>query len=326
VTFGLAGQFAGINGMNEAGLVVSSASLLDQAAPSLDSPGRMHCALVKEILEQADGVDRALKIAGTSRHAGAWSLLLSHAGSGRVCYVEYADEKFAVREVNQTFTGANHSLLLDPTAAVPSHSRHRLQRLSELASACNTATSARASLRDQHDGERNRNTKHPTMNTVRRVDNLMSVLIEPGRGEAWVNSGGEAEVYKRLDVSDLLDGATMRRWVLRAVEAPIAAGPFEFQGPAFVAGEGPRADALRTALGEAGCAVSQTAGADVRHLFLATDDVMAAHELCKDWVAGLHLQGRIEGATLAGITSLGGDFGLSGRIESVRSGGLAGLL
>jgi acyl transferase domain-containing protein/acyl carrier protein len=326
VSFGLAGQFAGINGMNEAGLVVSSASLLDQAAPSLDSPGRMHCALVKEILEQAEGVDRALEIARTTRHTGAWSLLLSHAASGRVCYVEYADEKIAVREVERTFAGANHSLLLNPTGEVPSHSLHRLQRLSELTSADSTAASARASLRDQHDGERNRNTKHATMNTVRRVDNLMSVLIEPGHGEAWVNSGGEAEDYKRLDIPDLLDGATMRRWVLRTVEAPIAVGPFAFQGPAFVAGEGRRADALRAALGEAGCTISQTAGAEVRHLFLATDDVMAAHELCKSWVAALHLQGRLEGATLAGITSLGGDFGLSGHIESVRSGGLAGLL
>ena len=39
------------------------------------------------------------------------------------------------------------------------------------------------------------------MSTVRRVDNLMSLVMRPQQNEVWVAAGVGAETYQRLDLT-----------------------------------------------------------------------------------------------------------------------------
>jgi acyl transferase domain-containing protein/NAD(P)-dependent dehydrogenase (short-subunit alcohol dehydrogenase family) len=212
LTFSIAGQLGGINGMNARGLAVTSTLLLDRPRRPTSAAGKMHSVIVRNILQQATDLESAVEVVRSMDRTGAWSLCLSHHLSDRLCYLEYDEADLKVQVDPPTVLSTNHCQLFTSRVSVPSHSRHRLQRLEQLLGVNGrdsyTADQARAALRDGYDVARERVTPHPTMNTIRRVDNQISIVMRPAQGELWVTPGplveGKEDLYYRLDVNGLL--------------------------------------------------------------------------------------------------------------------------
>ncbi|HZL94128.1 MAG TPA: C45 family peptidase, partial [Vicinamibacterales bacterium] len=257
IIFSASGQLGGLNGINAQGLAVTSTMLLDRRTSPSAHPGRINPVLVKTILELAQNIEQALEIVQAAPKVGAWSLCLSHHPTDRLCYLEYDGNAVQFQDVHEGIETTNHSVLHAPTQAVPAHSLHRLNRLRDLLGTNGrnpyTVAKAQEALRDRYDLRRKRATPHPTMNTIRRLDNQMSLVMHPARGEAWVTPGpiinGKADHYGKLNLVDLLgvpaptprrlppersyssaardshledrgDGRTMSRFVLRMVDRP----------------------------------------------------------------------------------------------------------
>jgi acyl transferase domain-containing protein/3-hydroxymyristoyl/3-hydroxydecanoyl-(acyl carrier protein) dehydratase len=212
VTFSVAGQSGGLNGMNAKGLAISSTLLLDRPRRAETAVGKVHPVIVKRLLEQAETIDQALALLKTLSRAGAWSLCLSHHQTDRLCYVEYDGASLQVHDHRPAVQTTNHCLLHAPLTTVPEHSLLRLRRLHELLPAVAegpaTPKLAEETLRDRYDLGRGRITNHPTMNTIRRVDNQISLVMLPESGELHVTPGPRAgqlvDKYFRLRMADLL--------------------------------------------------------------------------------------------------------------------------
>src|SRR5581483_8686163 len=98
VTFSVAGQTGGLNGINAAGLAISSTLLLDRPRRESTATGKVHPVIVKRLLHNAVTIEDALAVLKTLDRAGAWSLCLSHYPTDRLCYVEYDGSKLEVQE------------------------------------------------------------------------------------------------------------------------------------------------------------------------------------------------------------------------------------
>lgn len=203
VLFTVAGQSAGPNAVADSGLTITSTTLLDGPPPSAIPDGVPHPQLVKKIAEEARSIEDALAIAKRFHRAGRWSLLLSDAAEDRAVYLEY-DGAQILREApvaNGTTVTCNHALSgAAAGCAVPEHSRHRQARAAQLIDSkpALTVDDAKAVLRDREDLGRGREVAHATMNTVRRVDNVMSLVVEPGARRLHVTdrvtpAGAEAQ-------------------------------------------------------------------------------------------------------------------------------------
>ena len=218
VTFSIAGQIGGLNGINEAGIAVSSTILLDCPFRQETRYGCIHPILVRRVLEQADSLEAAVDLVKNSERAGGWSLCISQASRDRLCYLEYDGPRLAMHRDLEHLATANHCRLLQPVAKVPEHSRHRLKRLNELLDRENqseiSVPGAQKILRDGFDPSRGRETRFPTMSTLRRVDNQASIVMSPAKGELWTtpgpNEANQADRYYRLDVGTLLGIAESR--------------------------------------------------------------------------------------------------------------------
>ncbi len=382
ILFGIPGQLGGVNGVNAKGIAVTSAYLLDRQ-PNPDAPGLLHTVVVKTILEQAEDLDSAIEIVKGCKRHGCWSMCISHAAADRLCRVEYDPTTVLVEECKRAL-GTNHSVLSAPEGEVPQHSRYRLERLKQLlpdeAATTWSAAALRSALRDRFDIERQREATHPTMNTVLRVDNQLSVVMRPGNGEVWLKAGSTADAgaYSRLDLTALFGpapdsdqihadagGRVMSRFVLRTREVPLVSRsvPPQWSGAALVVGEDATAAALRkhlTALGARVAEVPAGGGLNdwldnferayreskITHLFLTLAREAGAacggqdaawgkrrerglvlpYLLCQRWTKLLADSGVADQATLAAVTGLGGDFGLSGTAGGAEGGGMAGLL
>jgi malonyl CoA-acyl carrier protein transacylase/NAD(P)-dependent dehydrogenase (short-subunit alcohol dehydrogenase family) len=291
VLFSVSGQLGGLNGLNARGVAVTSTMLLDRDAGAPTTPARTHPVLVKTILERAEDVDQAIEIVRGAPTAGAWSLCLSHHPADRLCYVEYDGDSLQVQEVSEAIETTNHCSAHPALRQVPEHSLHRLDRLRSLLTTDGTkrygVEQARAALRDRYDLGRKRATLHPTMNTLKRLDNQISLVMEPAAGKIWATPGplanGDADHYYPLDVSELFvpnenggaaetsqngsakaeeipaenDGRIMSRFVLRMAEAPPARSGAEIpklHGPALILGDNPSARALKALLENNGAA------------------------------------------------------------------------
>ena len=196
VFFSLAGQIVGPNGVNDAGLTATSTTLLDGPEAKRLPSGLPHPQIVKQVLEESTSLDQALDIARQAPRAGRWSLLLSEADTDRAHYLEYDGPSILWDEpVTDEQVTTNHSVCeAAPGGTVPSHSAHRARRARSLLddSPQLTVERAQAILRDLHDEGRGREVVHPTMNTIRRTDNVMSLVVEP--------------LKRRLHVSDRVCG------------------------------------------------------------------------------------------------------------------------
>ncbi|MCR4413719.1 MAG: C45 family autoproteolytic acyltransferase/hydrolase, partial [Thermoguttaceae bacterium] len=291
VSFAMAGQMAASIGINAKGLAITGAMLLDRAPQGTAVRGLVHSAVVKRILQEAEDIDQAIDVLRRTPGCGAWGLCLTHHPTDQICYVEYDGATLQVGPREDFFTGANHSLLLPVGQAVPAHSQHRLTRLRQLVgqgrSSGVAVAEAQAVLRDRFDVARGRQTRHPTMNTIRRVDNQLSVVMQPAQGKVWVTrgpAGGESasaddddEQYHCLDLEALFatesprppkaaaepasraskadrDDWICRRYVLRMIEAPLPAepSPFAWQGASVILGQNPASEALARRIERAG--------------------------------------------------------------------------
>jgi len=182
VTFTAVGVSCGINGMNAAGLVITSSMLLDRPPRSGPRTGLMHSSLVDRILSSAHTAGEALAIIRSAARDGAWAMLVSEGDGGRMLHVEYDSTEVREAEVREPVCLANHSLLGLGSAAVPPHSRARLERMEQLVTPARCTATAEAfsmMLRDRFDVARNSDVRHATMNTIRRVDNQASVVFDP---------------------------------------------------------------------------------------------------------------------------------------------------
>jgi len=219
VTFGVAGQVGSLSGINSQGVAVSAAGLLDANS---DSIGRLSTVLVKDILEHADNVESALQIIRGNLAGGAWNLCISHHETDRLCYVEYDGKELLVKSSVPSIVASNHQLIRSALAGqVPQHSEHRLHRLQELLGLQKlfggetpdsvSVPAAQAALRDRFDRSRGRESQSPTLNTVRRVDNQISIVMQPAEGNLWVTSGpssnGRQDLFLSLKLDDLFAAA-----------------------------------------------------------------------------------------------------------------------
>ena len=306
VTFSVSGQAGGLNGMNAMGIAVSSTLLLDRPRQPGGTTGKVHPVIVKRILERASTIEEAIGIVRNLDRVGAWSLCISHYPTDRLCYLEYDGKSLAVQENPPFVLTTNHCQLQPPVAEVPEHSRHRLARLHQLlgdeADGRWTLERAQQALRDRFDLGRGRLTAHATMNTVRRVDNQISVVMLPATGDLWVTPGPRAgerqDEYFRFNVNQLfreasdkdetgelapdrivLSSASLRdglpdesqyqvqRHVMRVVPAALPAGSPDLpqlHGPALLLGQSKAGDALKAKLTESGVTVHELPiGADI---------------------------------------------------------------
>jgi acyl transferase domain-containing protein len=279
VLFSMAGQIAGPNGVTSDGLTITGTTLLDgPPAPALPD-GLPHPQLVKQLLEGAADVQDALRLARAARRAGRWSLLISSADHDAGHYLEYDGERIlADQPVRDRLSSANHATLgADPAHPAPEHSLLRHQRACALLGDGGAVTpeAAQAILRDRHDLGRGRDVTHPTMNTVRRVDNVMSLVVAPRRRRLWVSDrvvppGAPGEASVRFLPVDY-GAPVMRRHVVRAsTEALPAPAPTFRPQHLLLVGEGPRASLLTTRLRARGIRV------------LAVADVAAAQAALRE--------------------------------------------
>jgi hypothetical protein len=193
LTFSISGQIGGLNGINAAGLAVTTTLLLDCPRRNTTAVGKVHPVIVKRVLESSGDIETAVEAVRSLPRTGAWSLCLSQHARDRVCYLEYDGDRLAVRHDVDRLVSANHCLLLDRVEAIPEHSRLRQERLEALLAfergAYLEPGHAQVVLRDRFDSKLGRIPRHPTKNTIRRVDNQASIVMLPARGEVWITPG-----------------------------------------------------------------------------------------------------------------------------------------
>ncbi|MEQ8568537.1 MAG: C45 family autoproteolytic acyltransferase/hydrolase [Deltaproteobacteria bacterium] len=279
VYFSLVGQIAGLNGVTDSGLTVTSTTLLDGPEATALPTGRPHPMLVKQILEGASSIEQAVQMVESAHKAGRWSVLVSDADTDRAHYIEYDDDTIVAREeVGRELTSTNHSRLAPADGGeVPAHSALREKRACELVSEPGPMTVDRAKqlLRDRHDHGRGREVVHATMNTVRRVDNVMSLVVEPGSRRLHVTDRvlppgstedvdfltveyGTRRTPSRIErVEDLTESGAgvveltevMRRQVVRVVDAPRRSASRTFTPKRLLlVGEGAHVQAIAAAM------------------------------------------------------------------------------
>lgn len=421
VTFGVVGTLGGLSGLNAAGLSVSAACLLDPAADP--RPGKLLPCFVRSILQNADSLEAAIELARATTVSVPYSLVLTHGPSGRAAVIECHGTSFQAAAEIGSFAGTNHRTGHDDSA--PVHSRLRQQRLARLLGGETfrglTAEQAQFALRDQFDPSRNRDSVWPTMNTVRRADNQISVVLQPAAGKIWITPGpranGHQNQYVEIDAATLFGaapglarpesnagvarpepskgvagtmhdaskfvvtaadvlksydsaaanakpGQVCERYVLRVVESvPVQSTNVAAPGNALIVGDNPVAQALKKQLEKQGTHVALIptaqqsddvlkqidaafAEGEFPHLFLATPHdadaatsldatvwghrrergVMLPYRACQRWFQHVVEAGLLGSASVAGLTTLGGDFGISGHFRGVEGGALTGLL
>jgi acyl carrier protein len=212
ITFGLSGQLGTLNGINARGIAISSASLLDRQRWSTSQGGNFHSVIVKVILENAIDIESAMDCVRRAERIGGWSLCISHHLTDRICYLEYDGPSLRVQNGQNVVMTTNHCMLHPSLSEMPEHSDCRLRRLQSLlrredGQVSFTVGRAKAALRDLYDMAHQREMSHPTMNTIRRIDNQVSIVMHPELGELWVTPGplakDQANSYHRLDLKEL---------------------------------------------------------------------------------------------------------------------------
>jgi len=215
ILFSLAGQICGPNAANDAGITVTSCTLLDRAAPTGMPQGLPHPQVVKQIAEQATSLGEAMEVARRAQRSGRWSFLISDADRDEAGYLEYhGDQVLLEGKVPGVWVSTNHAVSgAAPGSDVPQHSELRGERASELIRTTEpiSVEGAQAALRDRFDRARGRFVDHPTMNTVRRVDNVMSLVVDAAD--------------RKLYVTDRVESPTSGPAQFRTIEYGSSGGP-----------------------------------------------------------------------------------------------------
>jgi malonyl CoA-acyl carrier protein transacylase/NAD(P)-dependent dehydrogenase (short-subunit alcohol dehydrogenase family) len=292
ITFPVAGQVGALSGINSQGIVVTSAMLLDLPRRQ-GNEGRLQSVIVRNILQQARDHDGAIQIAQREQSTGGWSVCISHQPTDSLAIVEYDGKDLQLLHGQQSFIGSNHSQLHHPRRESPGHSLLRHRRLAQLLDFENHkkigALEARKVLRDVYDARLSRDVTHPTMNTIRRVDNQMNLVFQPAIGKAWLNISGPdssgTEDYHEIDLNSLFESRTAQkqtpvnvsgngnghastvqpgrrkvcqRFVLRTVRQQATGKAAQrFSGSVIILGKNPLADAIENRLRQVGAQAKQ---------------------------------------------------------------------
>jgi acyl transferase domain-containing protein/NAD(P)-dependent dehydrogenase (short-subunit alcohol dehydrogenase family) len=287
VLFSVAGQCAGPNGANDVGLTVTSTTLLDgDPRRNVAVEGLPHPQLVKRILEEARTIDDARAIVHALPRIGRWSLLVSDADRDRATYLEYDGDAILKEErIADMCVTTNHALSGPSKGAeAPEHSRLRQRRACEVLDEGPRldVDAAKRLLRDRFDLGRKREVQHPTMNTVRRVDNVMSLVVEPRARTLHVTDRIVPPAANAIDAAQFIaipyghppkenvealtaEGAglaevdeVMERLVIRAVDAPAPKPGGSRRTPAclLISGTGPRTERIAAAFRARGTRVT----------------------------------------------------------------------
>ena len=185
VSMGIAGRIGSIDGFNQYGICISSCILLDVLRTNENTCGPLHTAIVTKVLSEADTLEKAVEIVQQHVGTGGWAMLVSDLSSGCMVHVEYNGNKVFINEKPTVFMQASHSVSKNVCnlGTIPSHS---VNRLKQLESFLNSDTNGKLSseshaafrvLRNAFDIEHTVNPEHRTMNTILRIDNAFSWLI-----------------------------------------------------------------------------------------------------------------------------------------------------
>ncbi len=212
VTFGVVGQVGSLNGINQRGVVLSTATLTDVAKFANPQHGLLLTVLVKHVLEKAEDVDSAVELIRAATCPGRWGVCISQHTQDRVCYVEYDGAALKVQPSLTSVLAANHRLLYNFAREIPPDSEHRLNRLKDLLGGDRpknvTVSQAQAALRDRFDLAHGREASSSTINTIRRIDNQISIVMQPAGGNLWVTGGplanGRSNEFTQFKLADLL--------------------------------------------------------------------------------------------------------------------------
>ena len=211
------GQIGTLCGVNARGIAVTTATLLDAEQAEKPDAGRLISVVVARILKSASNINEAVEIVKEVPVAGAWTLCISHYPTGHVCYVEFDGKSMRVQPSLSWAVSSNQQLLTNYTMqtfadSVPKHSVNRRNRFVQLLGGDGlpdaTAALAKSALRDRFDVSQGIERSTPNMHTVRRIDNQISVVVQPAEQLLWVTAGsnevGDVDVFHRIDLKDLL--------------------------------------------------------------------------------------------------------------------------
>ncbi len=187
-----AGLLGGIWGINATGLCVTTTPLSEFPWDFPNATGILPLFLLGRILAESRTAEEAVELLKTSRKAGAWSFGLSELNTPKIVRVEYRDDSISLRENIPYMISADHSFNLecrtDEKAPLrPVHSVARYERLKALlhpngrSLGCSVEAAFKA-LRDQTDPVLGRASRHRTQNTLWRIDNTFSILVDAGEG------------------------------------------------------------------------------------------------------------------------------------------------
>lgn len=212
VLFSAAGHVLGINGVNSAGVVLTSSMLLDMPRRSETLGGFLHSVIVRRVLETASSVDEAVETIRRQQRTGGWGVCISDAKGSEAAYVEYDGESLQVKPITEHRLVSNHARLLSSVTEPPPHSLTRMHRLEslwqQLADDELSVPEGQRWLRDRYDEARGREVRYPTMNTIRRVDNQLSVLFDVRKAKAWATAGPSTQTdedrFFELDLQELI--------------------------------------------------------------------------------------------------------------------------
>ena len=126
--------------------------------------------IVRLVLENAEDIDSAIRIIKRTKRIGACSMLISDHKNDKIAYIEYDGADIKIRKNLGNWISTNHSLFNKNIDECPEHSLLRLKRMRSLLKfgdegEC-TIDWAKSALRDVYDLSRQRETPHPTMNTL----------------------------------------------------------------------------------------------------------------------------------------------------------------
>lgn len=320
-------------GLNERGLAVSSAA----AAPSANRTHQvLRTVLVRRVLQNAADIDAALELLREAARGSGWEFVLSHGPSDRICRVRFAQEGEQIDD--------------------------RLGAIGDVAGAefDVTMTPGRGEIALRSSSEGRETVARHRLEPAERPTETRRVRAIPI--EEYLAATQSVDGQPPFDRS----GRVCSRFVLRMLETripPVEPSLRELNGPAMIAGSNAVGLALRKrieSLGQKAVVVpisddpQKTLAAVEKiwqayrppHLFLVTpldDDatagldptdwerrrrrgVMLPYLVCQKWFERISSAKMVEQASVVAATAMGGDFGLSGRIESLESGAVAGLI
>ena len=186
------GCLGGVFGINAFGLCVTTASLSEFPWNYSHSSGILPLPLLGRILAKARTIEETVELIKSTPRTGAWSFGISELHTGRIVHIEYVNDAISIQEGVPYVIAANHQLSAEfrVDGKVPPHPVHSISRYERLKTLLNphdgslgcSADAAFNTLRDKTDPVLGRIPRYRTLNTLWRVDNVISVLIDATKG------------------------------------------------------------------------------------------------------------------------------------------------